>query len=70
MECSLEANKIKCCCTSLACKRRGKCCECITHHLNREQLPACAFPAEVEKTYDRSFARFVQVFQEKSGKNI
>ena len=33
-----------------------------------EELPACVFPPEVEKTYDRSFARFVKVFQEKSGK--
>jgi hypothetical protein len=34
-----------------------------------EELPACAFPPKVEKTYDRSFARFVKVFQDKSGKN-
>jgi hypothetical protein len=32
------------------------------------ELPACAFPADVEMTYDRSFARFVKVFQAKSGK--
>jgi len=25
-----------------------------------DQLPACAFPPEVERTYDRSFRRFVQ----------
>jgi hypothetical protein len=35
-----------------------------------EELPACAFPSNVEKTYDRSFTRFVKVFQDKSGKKI
>jgi hypothetical protein len=25
-----------------------------------DELPACAFPAEIERTYDRSFARFIQ----------
>jgi hypothetical protein len=33
-----------------------------------EELPACAFPFDIEKTYDRSFGRFVKVFQDKSGK--
>jgi hypothetical protein len=23
-----------------------------------DELPACAFPAEIERTYDRSFQRF------------
>jgi hypothetical protein len=23
-----------------------------------DELPACAFPVEIEKTYDRSFSRF------------
>jgi hypothetical protein len=25
------------------------------------ELPACFFPAEVEKTYDRSIRKFVQI---------
>jgi hypothetical protein len=33
-----------------------------------EELPACVFPTDVEKTYDRSFDRFVKVHQGKSGK--
>ena len=32
-----------------------------TYHLKFDELPACVFPPEVEKTYDRSFARFVQI---------
>jgi hypothetical protein len=27
------------------------------------QLPACAFPKDVEKTYDRSIETFVKTFQ-------
>ena len=68
MECNFEANNAKCSCTYEPCGRKGKCCECLTYHFEMEELPACAFPPEVEKTYNRSFARFVKVFQDKSGK--
>ena len=61
MECNVEANMARCNCTYEPCSRKGKCCECIAYHLRNEELPACAFPAEVERTYDRSFARFIQV---------
>ncbi len=26
------------------------------------ELPACCFPPEVEKTYDRSFRKFIEVY--------
>ena len=68
MECKIEANKANCNCTYESCSRKGKCCDCITYHLKNEELPACVFPPEVERTYDRSFARFVQTFQTRSGK--
>jgi hypothetical protein len=68
MECNSEANSRKCNCTYEPCERKGKCCECLTYHLHMAELPACAFTADVEMTYDRSFARFVKVFQAKSGK--
>ena len=68
MECNLKSNQIKCNCTYVSCERKGKCCECLEYHLQMEELPACAFPSNVEKTYDRSFVRFVKVFQDKSGK--
>jgi len=69
MECNLETNLSKCNCTYEPCSRKGKCCECLTYHLKADELPACAFPQEVEKTYDRSFHRFVEVFNAKSGSN-
>ena len=61
MECQIEANQAKCNCTYEPCSRKGKCCDCIAYHLQFDELPACVFSPEVEKTYDRSFARFIQV---------
>ena len=66
MECQIEANKAKCPCTYEPCSRKGKCCDCISYHLELDELPACVFPPEVEKTYDRSIARFVEVFAYKA----
>jgi hypothetical protein len=37
------------------------CCECLAYHLSNKELPACCFPPEVEETYDRSFAKFVEI---------
>jgi hypothetical protein len=62
VECNLAANKARCPCTYEPCPRKGKCCECIQYHLELGELPACVFPPEVEKTYDRSIARFVRCF--------
>ncbi len=67
MECQIDVNKAKCSCTYEPCSRKGKCCECISYHLEYDELPACVFPPEVEKTYDRSIAKFVQVFGARSG---
>jgi len=66
MECQIDKNKENCPCTYEPCSRKGKCCECITYHLKMDELPACVFPAETEKTYDRSMANFVRCFANKS----
>ena len=66
MDCQIDNNKAKCSCTYEPCSRKGKCCECISYHLEADELPACVFPSEVEKTYDRSIARFVRCFANKS----
>ena len=68
MECQIDVNKAKCPCTYESCSRKGKCCECIAYHLKYDELPGCVFPTEVEKTYDRSFTRFVEVFNARSGR--
>ena len=54
--------KDDCKCTYTSCSRRGRCCECLSYHLASKQLPGCCFPPEVEKTYDRSFAKFIETW--------
>ena len=66
MECQIDLNKANGTCTYEPCARKGKCCECVSYYLEFDELPASVFPPEVEKTYERSFARFVEVFQAKS----
>jgi len=56
---STARNMQHCNCTYEPCERKGNCCACLQFHLRGNELPACCFPNEVEKTFDRSFARFV-----------
>lgn len=64
MECCLAENLQDCTCTYTPCERKGKCCECVRHHREKDELPACFFPSDVEKTYDRSRERFISAFQQ------
>lgn len=66
MECQIEDNKSRCSCTYEPCPRKGKCCECIRYHWKLGELPGCLFPAEVERTYDRSIDRFISVYSKKA----
>jgi len=61
MECKKDRNLKACTCTYEPCSRKGLCCDCISYHLKSRELPACAFPKEAEKTYDRSFEHFVKL---------
>jgi len=61
MECKQPKNLESCPCTYPNCDKKGICCECIRHHLANRELPACFFPPEVEKTYDRSFEKFIEI---------
>ncbi|MCF7740858.1 MAG: DUF6485 family protein [Candidatus Marinimicrobia bacterium] len=61
MECQKEQNLDNCNCTYPGCSRKGVCCECLTYHLRMRQLPACVFPDDVEKSYDRSFEKFAEL---------
>jgi len=60
VECERPQLAQSCPCTYTPCERKGKCCECITYHRTRGQLPGCLFPPEAEKTYDRSIAAYVR----------
>jgi Domain of unknown function (DUF6485) len=61
-ECKIEQNKSSCNCTYEPCSRKGICCECIAYHKRSGELPACYFPADVERSYDRSIERFIETF--------
>ncbi len=67
MECKKEQNLKKCNCSYDPCTRKGICCECLQYHLRARQLPACCFPADAERTYDRSFEHFAKLV---AGKKI
>jgi len=64
VECKVEENKMNCNCT-YPCDKKGMCCECISYHRKRDELPACYFPDNVERTYDRSIENFIRVYQSK-----
>ena len=59
---NLKKNLKDCTCTYSGCERKGKCCECLRYHLAHRQLPACCFPADAERTYDRSFRKFIEAW--------
>jgi hypothetical protein len=65
MECDIEKNKKLCPCTYTACSKTGKCCECIRSHWRRKELPGCLFPPELERTYDRSLAAFIDYWKDR-----
>jgi len=62
-ECQIEQNKASCNCTYEPCSRKGICCECIVYHRKSGELPACYFPSDVERTYDRSIDRFIDFYR-------
>jgi len=62
-ECKIENNKKMCNCT-YPCSRKGVCCECLRYHWDMGDFPACFFPDDIEKTYNRSIENFIKVYQE------
>jgi hypothetical protein len=35
----------------------------VQYHLRNDELPGCFFPAEVERTYDRSRRCYIETFK-------
>ncbi|MBA7546361.1 hypothetical protein ES705_38751 [subsurface metagenome] len=62
--CDQEKNKEFCNCT-YPCSKKGICCECIKYHRDMGELPACYFPDDVERGYDRSIENFIRIYQER-----
>jgi hypothetical protein len=48
----------------------GKCCECVAYHCGRNELPACYFSKEAERTYDRSLAMLLRDGGSKAGEQF
>ncbi|NOY44281.1 MAG: hypothetical protein GXP50_02330 [Deltaproteobacteria bacterium] len=63
MECQKEKNEAQCTCTYPGCPRHGLCCQCIAYHRSKNQMVACYFKPEVERTYDRSMQNFLSQFR-------
>ncbi|RLI30243.1 hypothetical protein DRO48_03585 [Candidatus Bathyarchaeota archaeon] len=63
--CQYERNLARCPCTYEPCEKKGLCCECLHYHWSRGELPACLFPPEIERTYDRSLKRFIEYYKDK-----
>lgn len=61
MECPAETNRSFCPRTYEPGSRKGICRECLRYHWKMKELLACLFPDDVEKTWDRSLARFIEV---------
>ena len=62
---NFQANLQRCNCTYEPCSRKGFCCQCIQYHWQMGELPACFFPDDVERTYDRSLERFISLHVKK-----
>ena len=65
VECNIDKNKMDCNCT-YPCDKKGMCCECMRYHWARNEVPACFFPDDVEKTYDRTIENFIRVYQQRA----
>jgi hypothetical protein len=62
--CTVEKNKQNCNC-SFGCGKCGVCCECLSYHRRRGELPGCYFPADIESGGNRSVANFINVIQQR-----
>jgi len=56
-----KINLERCPCSYPGCPRKGVCCECLQYHLKNDEVPGCFFPADEERTYDRSREYFVSL---------
>lgn len=59
---NLKDNLNFCNCSYSSCEKTGHCCQCIQYHRKKNELPACFFPDNVERTYDRSFEKFIKTW--------
>ncbi|HPN88174.1 MAG TPA: DUF6485 family protein [Candidatus Omnitrophota bacterium] len=66
MNCPNKTKNLDLCnCSYPGCPRHGLCCECLHYHRQKGALPACYFPTEEEKAYNRSIEYFIDVYNKK-----
>jgi len=56
-----KQNLANCNCSYEPCPRKGVCCECVLYHRRNKEIPACFFPSDIEKAYDRSLDNFIKI---------
>lgn len=61
MECKKDRNRRICNCSYEPCQHKATCCDCLDYHRANRELPACFFPTDAERTYDRSFEHFARL---------
>jgi hypothetical protein len=64
VHCNNQSRNIENCNCTYPCSKKGICCECIGYHRSMNELPACYFPNDAEKTYNRSIEYFIEIFQQ------
>ncbi|MGL4607404.1 MAG: DUF6485 family protein [Eubacteriaceae bacterium] len=57
MECKQKENKLACSCTA-NCELSGLCCDCVSKHRSRGQIPGCFFTEKGESLHDRNIQTF------------
>ena len=67
MNCPNKKRNIEeyCNCSYASCDKTGVCCECLHYHRLKGAFPACYFPDDAERTYDRSIEHFIEVYQKR-----
>jgi len=64
MGCENQKRNLENCNCTYSCEKKGICCDCLQYHRSMNQLPACYFPKDAEKTYDRSIRYFLELYQQ------
>lgn len=56
--CPNKAKNMEGCTCTYDCDKLGLCCECVTYHRNKGQIPGCFFTKDGEATWNRSTEMF------------
>ena len=64
-ECEVKENTERCSCTYVPCDKKGFCCKCVLYHQRNGELPGCFFPDDIERTYNRSIEKFIEIYQKR-----